>query len=116
MKKPTVYLIGPTLFISKLNIQSFEAVENALAKRGFSVVKPHDLFATDEQTMLSDDEVITRRCNALAKCDFAVLISGYEEDKFARAEKAVANVKQVPVHAFLEGVDRFSSLYRNSAA
>jgi len=115
MKKPSVYLIGATVLCDKLNLESFEAVENAFVKRGFSVVKPHDLFFDEEQRTLTDDEVITRRAQALRKCDFAVLIPGWFDDRFAQAEHTTARFSSIPVHRLLAGMDQFDMYMKKTA-
>jgi len=112
--KASVYLIGATILIDKLNLQSFEYVENAFQARGFNTVKPHDLFADSEQKKLSDDQVINRRVKALDDCDFAVLISGWQEDRYALAEKSVADFRKKPTYSLLEGIDRITNKHIRS--
>ena len=110
--KVSVYLIGATVFITKLNIQSFEAVENAFSKHGFEVVKPHDLFTEQEQRELTDDQQIKRRLNALANCDLALLIPGWDEDSFACAERSFANFRHIPLHSLLEGINAITQSHK----
>lgn len=89
---PKVYLIGPTVGLSRLNLDTFEKVAEKARLKGLQAVIPHKLFADEENEPgnLSTEEAIERRAEALAKCDYAVLIPGFYDDYFACRERLVA--------------------------
>jgi nucleoside 2-deoxyribosyltransferase len=106
MLKPNIYLIGPTTFCTKLNIESFETIQDAFEQHGFRVTKPHDLFTEDMQREISLDEQLAVRSNAVKSCDFVIVLPGHTDDSFATAELAFARFIKKPVHRLLEGIDR----------
>lgn len=84
--KTTIYLIGPTVGIDKLNLSTFNAVEGFLENQGYEVVKPHDLFDDWDQHNLTQAEAMARRQEAMAQCHMVMTMPGWHDDSYARCE------------------------------
>lgn len=87
-----VYLIGPSIGLAKLNLQTFEAVAKKLEGMGHSVVIPHTLFHPEENEKngLSFPEQMKRRVDALEECEVAVTLPGFSEDRCGSLEYLTA--------------------------
>lgn len=88
--KKTVYIIGQTVGLSKLGLENFNAVEGFLDKQGYESVKPHDLFDDFDPNILTQKEHLVRRVSAMLECDLVLLVPGWSNDSYARAEHADA--------------------------
>ena len=85
--KKTIYIIGATTNVDKLNIKAFESVERFLQTQGYETVKPHDLFDEWDQNSLPQNEHMLRRFHHMFKCDAVILIPGYVDCSYSLAEK-----------------------------
>jgi hypothetical protein len=95
--KKTIYIIGATTNVDRLNIDAFEAVEHFLEKQGYASVKPHDLFDEWDQNSLPQNEHMLRRMHHLGKCDCVILLPGWADCSFAKAEHNHARSLQMQV-------------------
>ena len=84
--KKTVYIIGATEGFSKLNLPDFNVIEGFLDKRDFDSVKPHDLFDQMDNNILSHQEQMQRRFNAIEECDMCIVMPNHHLCSYARAE------------------------------
>jgi hypothetical protein len=95
--KKTIYIIGATTNVDRLNIDAFEAVERFLEKQGYQTVKPHDLFDEWDQNSLPQNEHMLRRMYHLGKADGVILLPGWSDCSFAKAEYNHARSLQMHV-------------------
>jgi hypothetical protein len=87
-----VFVIGPTVGLNKLNIETFRKVEKVLVQKGLEPVVPHDLFSDEENERggLTRQEVIERFEKAIENCDAAITVPGYAEDHYAAIQFIMA--------------------------
>lgn len=100
--KRKIYLIGPTIGITKLNLPAFEALTNKLEAWGHTVVKQHDLFTDTEDRELNHMEQMARRRNEVARCTDVLLIAGWSDDWMAREEYGAARNRGLDIHTSVE--------------
>ncbi len=87
-----VFIIGPTIGLDKLNIETFRKVERVLVQKGLEPVVPHDLFSDEENERggLKREEVLSRFSDGIEGCDAVVTIPGYAEDNYAAIQFIMA--------------------------
>lgn len=100
---PKVYIIGASVGLPKLNLPAFEKVAEVLVQKGLEPVVPHSLFFDEdnERGGLNFEQSLVRRQEALQKCDYAVLLPGYSDDRYAAIEAVTAknfSIQRVPYH------------------
>lgn len=88
MTTPYTYIIGPTVGIERLNIDTFLKVREVLKATdpGQAVVIPHELFTDDEQRTMSIPEAQRRRCEVARKAAEVRYIGNWHGDRFAELE------------------------------
>jgi len=106
MKDEIAYIAGPyrakTIHGIKENIRRAEAVALELWKREYPTICPHmntRFFdgACPDTTWLEGDLAI------LARCDFVVLVPGWEKSSGAVAEARCAGDLNIPVYEWVDG-------------
>ena len=100
--KKTVYIIGATEGFSKLNLPDFNVIEGFLDKRDFDSVKPHDLFDQMDNNILSHQEQMQRRFNAIEECDMCIVMPNHHLCSYARAEVYHARHMEMEVVSFID--------------
>ena len=95
---PRVYIIGATIGFPMLNLNQFQKAAEKIGKMGYSNVVPHYLFHDEENNRggLSFSESLKRRQEALEECEYAVLLPGFAEDRYASCEAITAKNLSIP--------------------
>ncbi len=96
-----VYIIGRTTGLRNLNLGTFNAVEGFLHKYGYETVKQHDLFTDDDVHNLTQQEAMQRRFEAIDACDMVVVLPGWIDCSYARAEHRYTSTMQKDLRNYL---------------
>lgn len=81
-----VFIIGATTNRPKLNLYTFNKVEQFLNKQGYSTVKQHDLFDDWDHNILTQKEAQQRINDHIDSADVVVAIPGWMACSYARAQ------------------------------
>ena len=106
---PSIYIAGPMKGYHLYNFPAFDAVAERLAKDGWTPISPAQLDRDagfdperDPVTPQFLKEAMKRDLDAVQEADALVLLEGWWESKGARAEKAVAQWRGIPIYEWVD--------------
>jgi len=85
------------------NIRRAEEITVNLLKRGFAVICPHKNYQWLNGIM-DDDKWIPATVELVSRCDFVVMIDGWENSEGSRAEHEYAVEDGIPIFYKVEDV------------
>lgn len=107
---PSIYIAGPMKGYPLYNFPAFDAAAALLASQGWTPINPAQLDRDagfdperDPVTPAFLKEAMKRDLDAVQEVDALVLLKDWEGSKGAKAEKAVAEWRGIPVYELIDG-------------
>jgi len=114
LRNKIAYVAGPyraeTEYGVKCNINRAEKVAGFLWQEGYPTICPHKNTAFFGGLTGNDNDWLEGDLIILARCDFVVLVEGWENSSGTKAEIKFAEMHGIPVY---ESIDDFLTNYKH---